>query len=64
MLIGPHTKLAWLGDVLPEPAWLPGANVVSLGDLLVSAGFMWWAFYAIGFGGRRRVGRPAGAETI
>ncbi len=64
VLIGPQTHLAWLGDVIPEPAWLPTANVVSLGDLLLSAGFMWWAFYTVGFGGRRRVRRPAGAETI
>ncbi len=63
VLIGPDTRLAELGDVLPEPAWLPGANVVSVGDLLLAAGLAWWGFYSISFGGRRRVRRPAGAET-
>ena len=63
VLIGPETRLTGLGDVLPEPAWLPGANVVSVGDLVLAAGLAWWAFYAISFGSRRRVGRPAGAET-
>jgi hypothetical protein len=66
VLIGRQTRLEWLGDVLPEPAWLPGANVFSLGDLLISAGFTWWAFWVSGVGGRRRarrgVRRPAGAE--
>jgi hypothetical protein len=67
VLIGPRTQLAWLGDVIPEPAWVPGANVVSLGDLLIAAGFGWWAFWVTGLGGRRRgsrgVSRPAGAEA-
>jgi len=33
-----ETALPWLGDVLPEPAWLPLHNVMSLGDLLLAAG--------------------------
>jgi hypothetical protein len=65
VLIGRQTRLEWLGDVLPEPAWLPGANVFSLGDLLISVGFTWWAFWASSLGGRRRrsqaVHRSAGA---
>jgi hypothetical protein len=32
------TRLAWLGDVLPEPAWLPLHNVLSLGDALLASG--------------------------
>jgi hypothetical protein len=32
------TRLAWLGDVFPEPAWLPLHNVMSLGDLLLASG--------------------------
>jgi uncharacterized protein DUF5317 len=39
-----HTRLAWLGDVLVEPDWLPRRNIVSIGDLLLSAGIAWWAF--------------------
>jgi len=62
-LIGPDTRLAWFGDLFPEPAWLPAANVFSVGDLLIAAGIAWWGVYAISFGGRRRVGRPAGAES-
>jgi hypothetical protein len=32
------TALAWLGDIIPEPSWLPLANVVSLGDLMLATG--------------------------
>jgi hypothetical protein len=63
VLIGPQTAFAWLGDVFPEPAWLPGANVFSVGDVLIAAGFTWWAFWVSGVGGRRRVSRPASAEA-
>ena len=38
------THLAWLGDTILEPSWLPLANVVSIGDLLLSTGLAWWAF--------------------
>ena len=34
-----ETRLAWLGDVLPEPDWLPLHNVMSLGDVLLASGF-------------------------
>jgi len=34
-----ETRLAWLGDVLPEPAWLPLHNVMSIGDVLLASGF-------------------------
>jgi hypothetical protein len=63
VLITEQTSLAWLGDVLPQPAWLPGANVFSVGDVLVSMGFTWWAFWVSGVGGRRRLSRPARAEA-
>ena len=33
-----ETRLAWLGDVLPEPRWLPLHNVMSLGDVLLGCG--------------------------
>jgi diguanylate cyclase (GGDEF)-like protein len=40
----PDTHLAWLGDTFPQPAWMPMANLVSIGDLFLSAGAAWWAF--------------------
>jgi hypothetical protein len=43
-LMGPQTRLPWLGDVVPEPAWLPRANVVSVGDILLALGVACWAF--------------------
>jgi diguanylate cyclase (GGDEF)-like protein len=42
--MGPNTRLTWLSDILPQPSWLPSANLVSVGDLLLSAGAAWWAF--------------------
>jgi hypothetical protein len=33
------SRLVWLGDVLPEPAWLPLHNVMSIGDVLLATGF-------------------------
>ena len=30
--------LPWLGDILPLPAWIPFANVFSLGDILITIG--------------------------
>ncbi len=37
-LIGPHTKLWFLGDVFALPAALPFANVFSVGDVLLALG--------------------------
>jgi Family of unknown function (DUF5317) len=36
-----ETRLPWLGDIIPEPGWLPLTNVVSVGDLLLSVGAAW-----------------------
>jgi len=33
-----QTRLAWLGDIIAQPDWLPLRNVVSIGDLLLSMG--------------------------
>jgi hypothetical protein len=38
------TRLNWLGDIIPQPAWLPKNNVISIGDLLLGSGLGWWAF--------------------
>ena len=43
----PETVLPWLADVLPQPAWLPRRNVVSIGDLLLASGVAAWAFSAM-----------------
>ena len=39
-----QTQLSPLGDFIPEPSWLPNANVISIGDLLLGSGLAWWAF--------------------
>jgi uncharacterized protein DUF5317 len=57
------TRLALLGDIVPEPAWLPRANVVSVGDILLALGMAAWVFDAAGPSLRRsdivnRVGAP------
>jgi hypothetical protein len=39
-----ETRLAWLGDNTAQPRWLPLANVVSIGDMLLAGGLAWWAF--------------------
>lgn len=44
---GPDTRLSWFGDTIPQPSWLPTANVVSVGDLALSVGLAWWAFRVI-----------------
>ena len=41
-----ETRLPWLADTLAEPAWLPRANVISLGDILLASGIATWAFTA------------------
>jgi hypothetical protein len=56
-----ETRLAWLGDVIAQPAWLPLANVVSVGDLLLAGGAAWWAFAATASVRRGRAASPAGA---
>jgi hypothetical protein len=38
------SRLTWLGDVFPEPPWVPLANVLSLGDVLLSLGLAVWAY--------------------
>jgi hypothetical protein len=33
-----ETRLAWLGDIFPQPSWQPSRNVMSVGDLLLAVG--------------------------
>jgi ABC-type Fe3+-siderophore transport system permease subunit len=64
--IGPHTNsiassrpvLEPLTDVLALPAWIPLANVFSVGDVLVGVGLAW----TIAAGMRRSIG-PADAPS-
>ncbi len=44
--VGSDTRLAWLGDSIPEPPWLPLSNVLSPGDILLASGAAWWVFAA------------------
>jgi len=37
------SRFTVLADIIPQPRWLPTANVVSIGDLLLSAALAWWA---------------------
>lgn len=38
VLAGPHTHLAWLGDIFAIPSVVPLANAVSIGDVLIVLG--------------------------
>ena len=46
-VMGPETRLAWFGDVVAEPVWLPRRNVVSIGDILLALGGAGWVFCAM-----------------
>jgi hypothetical protein len=38
VLVGAHTHLRWLGDILGLPRFIPFANAVSVGDVLILVG--------------------------
>ncbi|HXY84040.1 MAG TPA: DUF5317 family protein [Gaiellaceae bacterium] len=60
---GPH--LSWLVDRWAAPAWVPLANVYSVGDVLISVGGFVFAFVASGGWARlRSVVRGAGADPV
>lgn len=42
VLIGAHTKLPFLADIIPLPRWFPFANVISIGDVLIALGAAWF----------------------
>lgn len=61
--ITPSTQLVWLSDVLVEPSWVPNSNILSIGDLLLSAGVAGWAFSAT-VSSRRRRAVPHARELL
>jgi hypothetical protein len=34
-----HPKLAWLGDIFSTPRWMPGHDVFSIGDIVITVAF-------------------------
>jgi hypothetical protein len=56
------SRLMWLADVIPQPSWLPRADVLSIGDVLLAGGIAAWGFQ-ITRTGRRRRGTPSGSNT-
>ncbi len=59
----PDARLALFGDIFPEPALFGRANVVSVGDVLLSIGVAWWAFGVTRAAPRRRPA-PSGSHPI
>jgi Family of unknown function (DUF5317) len=62
-VMGPDTRLAWLGDVFAEPTWLPRRNVVSIGDMLLAGGTAWWVYASVRRGALVRAKIGAGSAT-
>jgi hypothetical protein len=38
----PHPRVPLLGDIFATPAWLPGHDVFSLGDIAICLGVLWF----------------------
>jgi hypothetical protein len=55
-----ETRLAWLADVLIDPAWLPHPLVASVGDRLLALGLAGCAFLAVRNSRRPYAARSAG----
>jgi len=50
-----QSRLTWLGDVVPEPTWLPRPNVLSIGDVVLAVGMAGWIFaqlWSVGTAGK------------
>jgi hypothetical protein len=41
------SRLQPLADVIPQPTWLPRANVVSVGDVALALGVGWWVLLSL-----------------
>ena len=60
-----NSRLSWLGDVLPEPRWLPRANVVSIGDVVLAMGMGLWIFSSLrGVGATDRSGDSGSVADV
>jgi Family of unknown function (DUF5317) len=57
--MSPDSRLGLLGDNFAQPTWLPMANVVSVGDLILSFGIASLAFLTIGRRSAQVRGIPA-----
>jgi hypothetical protein len=55
-----ETRLAWLADVLMDPAWLPHPLVASVGDRLLAVGLAGCAFLAVSSSRRGYAARSTG----
>jgi hypothetical protein len=53
-LAGPDTRLGWFTDVIAQPRWLPKANVLSIGDVVLSLGMGTLVLITIGSGPHQR----------
>lgn len=51
----PDSQLPFLGDIIPEPSWMPMANVISVGDVLLSLGIAGAIVPLPSAGSRRRL---------
>ncbi|HEY3060567.1 MAG TPA: DUF5317 family protein [Chloroflexota bacterium] len=61
--IDESTQLAFLGDVVAQPAWMPRSNVISIGDVLLTGGLGWWAFQITVRVRRSPLARPTPADS-
>jgi hypothetical protein len=41
----PHARLPLLGDIFATPAWLPGHDVFSVGDIAICLGVLWFLWH-------------------
>jgi hypothetical protein len=44
VVMSASTNLPFLGDVLVQPTWIPRANAISIGDILLAAAIACWSF--------------------
>lgn len=51
---GPDTRLGLFTDVIPQPRWLPKANVLSIGDVIISLGMAGLVLVTIASGSHQR----------
>jgi hypothetical protein len=62
-IAGEHTRLLFLGDVIPMPSFMPFANVFSIGDILIALGTVLIIVSAMS-GQRTGTRTPAPTQTL